>query len=79
MIRIGHRHRLSLIAGLALHAACTAGTIVSEEIEELLGDIPIQNVSHEQFKHRTHSSKAVIRTGEFTPYANIILVAGVVF
>jgi D-ribose pyranase len=52
---------------------------IYEQIEELLGDIPIQNVSHEQFKHRTHSSKAVIRTGEFTPYANIILVAGVVF
>jgi len=25
------------------------------------------------------AARAVIRTGEFTPYANIILVAGVVF
>ncbi|EGU38581.1 D-ribose pyranase [Vibrio ichthyoenteri ATCC 700023] len=39
----------------------------------------IQYVSHEQFKLRTHESKAVIRTGECTPYANVIFQAGVVF
>jgi D-ribose pyranase len=31
------------------------------------------------FKERTRSARAVIRTGEFTPYANVILTAGVVF
>lgn len=44
-----------------------------------LGDIPIEAVSHETFKEMTSSAKAVIRTGEFMPYANIILVAGVLF
>ena len=44
-----------------------------------LGDIPIETISHENFKEQTQSAKAVIRTGEFTPFANIILVAGVVF
>lgn len=44
-----------------------------------LGDIPVQYVSHEEFKQTTSSAKAIIRTGEFTPYANIILLAGVVF
>ncbi|MDD1795289.1 D-ribose pyranase [Enterovibrio sp. ZSDZ42] len=39
----------------------------------------IQYVTHEQFKCRTHDSKAVIRTGECTPYANVIFQAGVVF
>ncbi|KII76580.1 D-ribose pyranase [Vibrio renipiscarius] len=39
----------------------------------------IQYISHEQFKRRTHDSKAVIRTGECTPYANVIFQAGVVF
>lgn len=38
-----------------------------------------QYVSHEQFKQMTAESKAIIRTGEFSPYANIILVSGVVF
>ncbi|RWZ54672.1 D-ribose pyranase [Halobacillus fulvus] len=36
-------------------------------------------VSHEEFKSHTHKAKAVIRTGETTPYANIILHAGVIF
>lgn len=36
-------------------------------------------ISHNDFKERTAKSKAVIRTGEFTPYSNIILVSGVVF
>lgn len=36
-------------------------------------------VSHEELKRLSASAKAVIRTGEFTPYANILLVAGVTF
>jgi len=31
------------------------------------------------FKQLTAQSAAVVRSGEFTPYANVILVAGVVF
>ena len=52
---------------------------VYEAIGELLGDVPIESVPHSALKERTRSARAVIRTGEFTPYANIILVAGVVF
>jgi D-ribose pyranase len=52
---------------------------VYQAIEALLGDIPIDVVTHLILKEMTRSARAVIRTGEFTPYANIILVAGVVF
>lgn len=38
-----------------------------------------QTVSHEQFKKLCGSARAMVRTGESTPYANIILVAGVTF
>jgi D-ribose pyranase len=41
--------------------------------------IEIEYVAHEEFKKHTSSSKAVIRTGEFKPYANIILISGVTF
>lgn len=41
--------------------------------------IEIAYVSHEEFKVRTQDSRAVIRTGECTPYANVIFQAGVVF
>ena len=44
-----------------------------------LDEIPVETISHEDFKRLTQSAKAIIRTGEFTPYANIILSAGVVF
>lgn len=36
-------------------------------------------VSHEEFKKITHKSEVIVRTGECTPYANIILKSGVVF
>ncbi|WUR11418.1 D-ribose pyranase [[Empedobacter] haloabium] len=37
------------------------------------------SVPHDEFKRLTASARAIVRTGECTPYANIILVAGVVF
>jgi D-ribose pyranase len=49
------------------------------EVENLLAGVTITAVPHEDFKERTRTARAVIRSGEFTPYANIILVAGVVF
>lgn len=41
--------------------------------------VKITEVSHEEFKLLNKESKAIIRTGEFTPYANILLKSGVVF
>jgi D-ribose pyranase len=52
---------------------------VYQALKESLGEVPIETVSHLVFKEQAHSARAVIRTGEFTPYANVILVAGVVF
>ena len=52
---------------------------VYQAIKELLGDVSIETVTHRIFKEKTRSARAVIRTGEFTPYANVILVSGVVF
>jgi D-ribose pyranase len=43
-----------------------------------LGITP-QTVSHEEFKRRSATARAIVRTGECTPYANIMLIAGVVF
>ena len=41
--------------------------------------IPTYYLPHEDLKAETHKVKAVIRTGESTPYANVILRAGVIF
>lgn len=39
----------------------------------------IRFVSHEELKRQTKECKAVIRTGEITPYANIILQSACIF
>lgn len=41
--------------------------------------LTVEYISHEAFKQRTRYSRAVIRTGECTPYANVIFKTGVVF
>lgn len=50
-----------------------------EKIKKRFKNINIIKVSHEEFKELTKTSKAVVRTGECTPYSNIILKSGVVF
>lgn len=52
---------------------------VEEQIHALLDDKEVEYVSHEVFKNMTRNAKAVIRTGECTPYANVILKSGVIF
>ena len=42
-------------------------------------DVEVEFVSHTELKAKTHDCKAVIRTGETTPYANIILQSGCIF
>jgi D-ribose pyranase len=49
------------------------------ELLDALGQLPLEEITHEEFKRLTHRAVAIVRTGEFTPYANIALVSGVVF
>ncbi len=39
----------------------------------------VEFVSHEELKRLAREARAVVRTGEFTPYANAVLFSGVVF
>jgi D-ribose pyranase len=39
----------------------------------------LELVPHQELKRLSGGARAVVRTGEFTPYANVILYAGVVF
>ena len=51
------------------------------EVEALFAEnnIEVEYVSHVELKALTRDCKAVIRTGETTPYANIILQSGCIF
>lgn len=57
----------------------TTSPQVYTALMDLLGDIRLETVAHEKFKDKTSTARAVVRTGEFTPYANVILISGVVF
>lgn len=52
-----------------------------EELARLFAElaIEVEFTAHAAFKAQTANSKAIIRTGEATPYANIILQAAVIF
>ena len=52
---------------------------ILEKIKLLLPDTPISFIPHEEMKKDLNNCHAFIRTGEMSPYANIILVSGVVF
>ena len=54
---------------------------VFAQIEKLFEgqNIAVEFVPHVELKAMTHDCKAVIRTGETTPFANIILQAGCIF
>lgn len=51
-----------------------------DHLEKLIDDeFPLEVRPHEDVKKLSKNVKAVVRTGEFTPYSNIILEAGVLF
>lgn len=54
-----------------------ANPALFHQIKELFAGFLLQTMPHSEFKKLTRDALAAVRTGEFTPYANIILVCGV--
>jgi D-ribose pyranase len=52
---------------------------IYQAIKEILHNTKVTFVTHEELKNMTKNAKACIRTGECTPFANIILKSGVTF
>lgn len=50
-----------------------------EAIKKTLPNVEIKFIPHSELKKDLKSSKAFIRTGEETPYSNVILESGVTF
>ncbi|HEX7688803.1 MAG TPA: D-ribose pyranase [Burkholderiaceae bacterium] len=53
--------------------------VVNMELRRQLHGMVLETVPHADFKSMTRTARAVVRTGECSPYANVILRAGVVF
>ena len=73
-----------------LEELCVQEIILAEEMKDVspelwhetlhrFPNIKVTYVSHEKLKELTKKSRAVVRTGETTSYANVILVSGVTF
>lgn len=52
---------------------------ILQELENRFSDIDIVFIPHTEMKERLHDCHAFVRTGEMTPYANVILESNVVF
>lgn len=52
---------------------------LTQTIKDIFTDADVVYVSHDDFKKLSTESRAIIRTGECTPFANVILVSGVIF
>jgi len=52
---------------------------VVDLLREAMPGVPLHSVDHDSFKRRCAMARAVVRSGECTPYANVMLFAGVVF
>jgi D-ribose pyranase len=51
----------------------------ADALAALFPGVAVEQTPHEEFKARSAKARAVVRTGECTPYANVMLVSGVTF
>jgi D-ribose pyranase len=72
-------HELSVEAYVLADEARAACPQIVSAIERQLPAAEANWVSHDELKHRCRTVRAAIRTGEFTPYANVVLQSGVAF
>lgn len=64
------------------YVASEALTPMPDRLSVLSAALPgakVADVSHVDFKAMAATARAVVRTGDFTPYANVMLVSGVVY
>lgn len=88
-LKLGVPSFMDVVELVAEHMQIERATIASEinshnpqvlqQLKAGLVEASFNEVSHEEFKRISHAAKAIIRTGEATPYANVILHAGVIF
>ena len=64
---------------IVANETCEKSPHIAEGLRQIFPSVPWQMISHEELKGLVGTSRAVIRTGECTPYANVILVSGVIF
>jgi D-ribose pyranase len=72
----------AIVADIAVESIVVAdesGDDFADWLKSVTDAESMQRLTHDQLKSRAERSRAVIRTGESTPFANVILIAGVAF
>ncbi|MDR2998316.1 MAG: D-ribose pyranase [Microbacterium sp.] len=75
----------TVLAELVVEGATVSAEIAEQSpqvlaaLRERLPGIEIELIPHIEFKKRTQGARAFVRSGEYTPYANVILHAGVAY
>jgi D-ribose pyranase len=73
----------AVLAELVVESAAVAHELaepdVADSLTQQLSGIAVSRIPHEELKRRTADASVVVRTGETTPFANVILTAGVPF
>jgi D-ribose pyranase len=75
----------AVLSELQVESAVLAGELeqgnpaLFAQMKDTLAPATVETQPHEAFKALCAGARAVVRTGEFTPYCNVILRAGVVF
>lgn len=75
----------TVLTELQVESACVAEETQAKNpaaaagLGHLLDKVTVTPVSHEELKRMSARAVALVRTGECSPYANVILVAGVTF
>ena len=74
-----------VLSELCVESATIAGELETknpslfDQLRGLLSPDITAQVSHEEFKFLSSKARAIVRTGECSPYGNVILHSGVVF
>ena len=90
LVLVGGVPTFRQVMDAVLDEVCVEGYTLAEEIDEnnpellaylqeKLAGLPCEKMPHEELKKTSATLKFAIRTGEFSPYPNVILRAGVVF
>jgi D-ribose pyranase len=73
----------AVLGELVVEAATVAQEAADPDLltglEQALGPIVPERLPHDRLKELVHRARVVVRTGEATPYANVVLRAGVPF
>jgi D-ribose pyranase len=75
----------TILTELQVESACVAqethekNPTVAAGLGRLLEKVAVTPVTHDELKRMSARAVALVRTGECSPYANLILVAGVTF